>query len=372
MIEDLVIENFRLFKRVQIDSLARVNLIVGSNNAGKSTLLEAVHLLSSEDMGAGLISVLSERGEAVPNIADSRYRRVRPANIFQVAQLFHGRTVDFNTVVDIHAPASTRLRMSVHEVNSVTDSEETYQPRLFNEAVALQEKSVIPFAQVAAFQMTRTAPDLPSQNVRFRMTEEGIHVERYYASDIDKRSRLVTPSYLAYDELALLWDSILLTPREDKVVEALQILEPRVERISFTSNLTSNSGILIRLKGEERPIPLGSMGDGMRRILAIIASLVSVGNGTLLVDEIDTGLYYDVLENMWQLVFQTAIKQNAQVFATTHSWDCVKAFQQALTRSEHPETGKLLRLERQNESIKAITYSASELEIAVQQGIEVR
>ena len=362
MIEDLVIKNYRLFDHIQIDSLARVNLIVGSNNSGKSTLLEAIHLLSSDDIRAGLVFVLNERGEFIPN-AERRYNRPRLANVFQISQLFHGRSFNFGTAAEIYSLPHTKLRLSVHEASSISHENETM----------VLEESAITYDQTGIFQLLRTGADYLSQNVRFRMAEEGIIVDRLYlSSEADKRSRLVTPSYLAYDELALLWDSILLTPREDMVVEALKLLDPRVERISFTSNLTSNSGILIRLQNEERPVPLGSMGDGMRRILAIIASLVSVDKGTLLVDEIDTGLYYDVLKDMWQLIFQTAQKQNAQVFATTHSWDCVKAFQQALSRSGQPEIGKLLRLESQNGSVSAMSYSAAELEIAMTQGIEVR
>ena len=185
-------------------------------------------------------------------------------------------------------------------------------------------------------------------------------------------SKLITTNHLGYDELAILWDDITLTSKEDKIVEALQILEPKVNRLSFTSRQTSNSGVLLRLDNQDEPIPLGSMGDGMRRILAIIASLVNVGDGTFLVDEIDTGLYYATLKNMWKLIFQTASKQDAQVFATTHSWDCVKAFQEALVEFKNPDFGRLIRIEKINEQIKEVPYSINELSIAVKQDIEVR
>ena len=114
------------------------------------------------------------------------------------------------------------------------------------------------------------------------------------------------------------------------------------------------------------------MGDGMRRVLATVASLVSVGNGTLLVDEIDTGLYYGVLTDMWRLILETSARQNAQVFATTHSWDCVRAFQQALSNTTDPNSGCLIRLEKNDDKIEAVSYSPRELDIAIRQGIEVR
>ena len=187
-----------------------------------------------------------------------------------------------------------------------------------------------------------------------------------------EQARFLTTRYLGYDELALLWDEITLTPKEDRVVEALQILEPSVRRISFTSRQTSNSGILLKLAGQDEPVPLGSMGDGMRRILALIASLVTVEGGVLLVDEIDTGLYYGVLTDMWRMLLETAARLKVQVFATTHSLDCVRSFQDALANRAESDIGLLIRLEREGDDIKAITYTKDELAIAVQQGIEVR
>jgi glycine cleavage system regulatory protein len=75
---------------------------------------------------------------------------------------------------------------------------------------------------------------------------------------------------------------------------------------------------------------------------------------------------------MWKVVIETATKQNAQVFATTHSWDCVKAFQQALSQSPHRDDGLLIRIDRNQAQTQATTYGVDELDIAIAQGIEVR
>ncbi|MEC4880602.1 MAG: AAA family ATPase [Scytonema sp. PMC 1070.18] len=172
--------------------------------------------------------------------------------------------------------------------------------------------------------------------------------------------------------MAELWNSILLTPLENKVIEALQILEPSVERIGFTSHPTSHDGILLKVSEYPSPIPLVSMGDGMRRILAIALAAVTVENGFLLVDEIDTGLYYETQTDMWSFVFSVAKQLNVQVFATTHSWDCIAAFAEACAQSEDNSSGKLFRLSRRDKSIRVVEYTPDELSIAVRQSIEVR
>jgi AAA15 family ATPase/GTPase len=114
------------------------------------------------------------------------------------------------------------------------------------------------------------------------------------------------------------------------------------------------------------------MGDGMRHILTIAMASVTVENGFLLVDEIETGLYYEAQTEMWRFIFEIAKELNVQVFATTHSWDCIVSFQEALAQSENDSIGKLLRLSRQNNDIRAVEYNSNELLVAVRQGIEVR
>jgi len=215
------------------------------------------------------------------------------------------------------------------------------------------------------------------QRYSLPVDDEGIFQERYARvartgrGGQDTPVNLVTTDYLDYEQIARLWDQITLTDKENKVVEALKILEPKVQRISFTSQRTSNSGILVKIEGEAIPVPLGSMGDGMRRVLAIIASLVNSENGVLLVDEIDTGLHYSTMEDIWRVVFDTAERLNLQVFATTHSGDCVKAFSK-VSQIYEEKSGRLLRMEQHGDNQKAIDYQTNELAIALLEEIEVR
>jgi len=114
------------------------------------------------------------------------------------------------------------------------------------------------------------------------------------------------------------------------------------------------------------------MGEGMRQILTLAMAAVTVENGFLLVDEIETGLYYESQTDMWRLLLEIAQQLNVQVFATTHSWDCISAFQEALSQLEDSSVGKLFRLSRKGENIRAVDYPAEKLGVAVRQNIEVR
>ena len=109
----------------------------------------------------------------------------------------------------------------------------------------------------------------------------------------------------------------------------------------------------------------------MNRLFELALGLVNVENGgVFLIDEIDSGLHFTTLVDIWRVVFDAAARLNVQVFATTHSWECIEAFQKAAT--EHPEEGGLIRLERGEDGIRAESFSEEELAIITRESIEVR
>ncbi|HEX7499225.1 MAG TPA: AAA family ATPase, partial [Polyangia bacterium] len=180
----------------------------------------------------------------------------------------------------------------------------------------------------------------------------------------------VDPEY----RLGPLWDKIVLTPNEDKVTEALQIIEPSIERVASLSRASgrgSPSSIVVRLRGSEARVPIGSMGDGLKRLLVLSVNLVTSAGGCLFVDEIDTGLHYSVIAKMWQLLIETSRRLNVQVFASTHSLDCLQAL--ARVCLEQPDLAAEVAVHRlQKEQEKATRYAAAELALALQHEMEIR
>jgi hypothetical protein len=176
---------------------------------------------------------------------------------------------------------------------------------------------------------------------------------------------------LTLKDLGAYWDNTALTGLEDEVVAALQLIAPSIERVSLINDPLGVERIPIaKIRGTAEPIPLRSLGEGMNRLLGIALALVNAQNGMLLIDEVESGLHYSVQSNVWRLIFETARRLNVQVFATTHSWDCIEAFQQAA--HEHPEEGLLIRLTEKKGDIVADVFDENELEIATREEVEVR
>lgn len=106
-----------------------------------------------------------------------------------------------------------------------------------------------------------------------------------------------------------------------------------------------------------------------------LASLViHVGNapkGVVLVDEIENGLHYSILPRVWKAVGEVARQFDTQIFATTHSMECIVAAHKAFSESEHYDF-RLHRLERTGDTVHTVTYDQETLDAAIETGLEVR
>ena len=186
----------------------------------------------------------------------------------------------------------------------------------------------------------------------------------------------ITTESLVVEELIALWSKVALTPAEALVLKALQFIDHDIERIAALPSTQSyyapatRGGFMIKRRGYEMPIPIGSMGDGMWRMLAMAVSITQCQNGFLLIDEIDTGLHYSVMSSMWRLIFSAAKEFNVQVFATTHSYDCVYSLAHICGEADKDNPVTVQRIETGR--VKAIPFDNDEIKVAADREIEVR
>ena len=345
MISNLTIKGFRAFRELRIDPLTRVNLFVGPNNAGKTTVLEAVEILTLGTIKA-LEGILVRRDEQLV-----KEKALEP----DPAHLFHGHSKEKGKSFSI-AGDEISVECTVEK------------RRLRDDTTDLPVLGLLLTAGEAnVFQMFSPSGGLVIQPIRLDRAQRGPNGS---SSGPDPVSFLGTDPVDAYG-LGHLWDRLVLTPEEESVPAALRLIEPRVERIAFLGeNFPSLRTIFIRLAGEQR-FPLGSMGDGVKRMLSLILHLFSARGGYLLVDEIDTGLHFSVMANIWKLVIETAERLDVQVFATTHSLDCVRSL--ARVRDRYPELASSVTVHRIRQDLTTtVAYDMDEIAIAARDHIEIR
>ncbi len=187
--------------------------------------------------------------------------------------------------------------------------------------------------------------------------------------------QFVTAESLHAREMAGAWNHVIRHGRESEVVEAMRILQEELQSIQFLAGEPTGSGgsggILLGFKPGTPRVPIDSYGDGMRRLLALSLSLVRAAEGVLLVDEIDTGLHWAVMEEMWNLVVDAAMTSSIQVFATTHSLDCIIGLAALLRkRPDLADAVSIQKIERQLD--RSVSFGADEIITAADLSIELR
>lgn len=153
----------------------------------------------------------------------------------------------------------------------------------------------------------------------------------------------------------------------------MKILSDKIINLTFTNYPKDSKQRIpvVHIEGIDEKVPLESFGEGMNRLLGLALALVNSSNGILLIDEIETGFHYSILPDVWKLIFKMAKDLNVQVFATTHSKDCIEAFTQAAIDDEESD-GMLIRLENKDGKIRAVNFNEDELETVERRNIEVR
>jgi energy-coupling factor transporter ATP-binding protein EcfA2 len=359
MIRALTIENFRSLRRFRMTGLGRVNLLVGTNNCGKTSILEAIHVLARPGDYRAFLQAMVRRGE----FADDN------PTFVEVGHIIHGHKFTQGTSFEVRGTNDTTQILARGEfVLRPPDAPPLPAPeqlRFPNEGDELSPLD---------FQLTWSQGTFPT-TVRTSVTLGGGIQRRFRSAlDVDESAgtvvQFISTDGLTREEVVALFEKVVLTEDEPVVLTALQTIEPNIERLASVGSrpprVMRRGGIDMRIGGQR--LPIGTMGDGIWRLLGVALALVRSRGGVLLVDEIDTGLHYSVLAKMWRLVLETSARLDIQVFATTHSRDCVESLAQVSRDGGHDIS--LQRVERERE--QAVAFTESELMRAAERGIEVR
>lgn len=356
ILDSLEIRGFRAFNHLVVNRLGRINLIVGKNNVGKSCFLDALQIYARRGAPSVLSKSMEDRDEgALPGYLNGSPTKIE--RTLALRHLFHGRNL--------------RKGMSYLHIGPIDCPDKVFSMSIEFDKLAFQRGAEAGNALHIIMQFGGQGALVPATvtPIREELSDLGISLAGVHSV---LPSVFVPSNGLSPADLAELWDRVTLTVGEEDVLLSLRIIAPQVRGVSFVQHPVREKqrAPMVKLMELNEPLALRSVGEGMNRLLGLSLGAVNSRDGLLLVDEIDTGLHYSVLTNVWRLLFQTARRLNIQVFATTHSWDCIEAFDEAARESK--EEGLLIRLERKKDDIVATLFDESEIDIATRNEIEVR
>lgn len=327
MLTSLHIENFRAFRDLRIDGLARVNLITGANNTGKTALLEGLVMFldpPSSPKIQGLPTLFRPVG-GEPSMAQ------RPETVFW-PWLMNDRS------------ATGEFRISGAEASRVD---------------RVRGWSLKPLAgrPARAEWVLGWSAGGATGNVWGTHSAKGDSVATFSTSPGNPRQD------------ALDFNRVILKKRRKRVEEMLREVEPRLVTIE---SIHSDAGPMLHVDiGLPEMMPVTQLGQGFNRLLDIYSELVVEEARVLLIDEVENGLYWKTLPIVWRGLFAAAREWNVQVFATTHSAECIRAADEAARQGGDYDLA-VVRLDRVDGEIKATTMGEETLRTAREFGWELR
>lgn len=343
MFKKIEIKRFRGIKDAVIGDFKRVNLFFGRNNCGKSSLLDALFLATGLSNPLLPINVNVMRGYNKTRLKDLEL------NFYNLdsAQPIH---------ICVENKEKRNIEISLFENNKRDVSFDTNTIDIHS--------NVIEGEYGLKFNFAINDESFESE-LRFDLstTTNTIDFPKKYVESL--RCIYLTPKYDFNTSIQGL-ENILKNKDEDFIIEGLRFIEPRVKDFIFTEE-----GIFVDI-GIEKRIPINMMGDGVRKIVALLTVIYDCKDGIVLIDEISNGFHYSVMSNLWNVIIKAAIKNNTQLFITTHDYDSIKGLRDTALNiyDENVATFKLLRTS--DDELKALHYSLESVDYSINQEIEIR
>ncbi len=279
MLKSLKIENFRCFPSFEMQQLGRLNLIVGTNNSGKTSILEAIQLLtclSHLEILQILKDKMTERGEYISD-KNGEYE-------LDIRHLFYDRMIQEKSEFSIESYPNyfKDIRFSLTHIrdNILISS------GAIGQLIPSDELDLLPDLIGLELNIERRAN--PNGKLKLPLSsDDGLSISHIKGFRRDLRNlpkaQFISLSSLTTEKTIELFDQVVLTTEEELVTKSLQILEPNIKRIaakgSERSRQNSSTGNLFVQLANQQRIPIGSMGDGMWRMLGLALAIVNAKDG---------------------------------------------------------------------------------------------
>ena len=343
MITAATVERFRGLRRLEVEGFGRVNLIIGKNNCGKTALMEALLIADASPRAAHAAVVLQGYRRAGVGVGDFE-RFWRP--------MFWNHDADRGFSIEVRNARPEPLRIDLRT--------STTPPTMLTEPVD------------AAGASSTWALDL-------RVIDGGQRTEQIVGGPTGIRLPTTSPLAPGWWWVASnhnlgaadigLFSRLKRAGREDELLEVLREVDGRVSGIDILALTGTEAELFVRLAPGSPLLPIAMMGDGFQRCFEMAVGAVT--GESLFVDELENGLHHSVLERVWRWLAVVSAKRNLQVFATTHSEECIHAAAAAFT-ALNDDGLRVIRLDRREDHTTAAIYDRQLVETAVEIGMELR
>ncbi|MCX5920983.1 MAG: AAA family ATPase [Candidatus Melainabacteria bacterium] len=350
MLEQFTVENFKGFKKLTLDDLGHINIFVGKNNTGKTSLLQAVGLsrLKGHTFDNSwlkkLVCLLLSGAESI----GKEYKLIQ--NIFNIKQSILNTRCSFKDSEEDMTDYVIGLTLNRNRDNSTLSFTQT-----FLSANTKMEQEVI----------------IPSSKPFFRYALSEM-TDSIFSSNFPMKA------FTAFQYAELSLDN----KKRESLLEELQKIEPSLKDIRLSSGDEMFCDI-----GLPKLLPIDNMGDGFIKLFALLCFLepseVSCDDVNItLIDEPENGFHYSVQSQFWQLLATAGLEHGKQSFIATHSYELLESLNTLL--NENPDLTKPVKeggqglkvrvyeLQRVGEHLQVVKIDQEVMSILIKHGSDFR
>lgn len=351
------VKNFKRFRDLEVKDIGQFNLVLGDNNVGKTSLLEALifpregyHFPSFRTPLKWLIKAFKNRN--LQPSEDSFYNYLKSVdNEFLSAEF---STDDESTLTLSSEPFFSEFKElfleKLHRDNFSEDDTLKWNAKQMKGRIELGHS-------------------------------KRLDSDQYINLDIEKSDSEISP-FIPFqrsyeEELALIYLNNIQPNKNQKqlFIKSLQFVFEEIENVELSLRGIERT-LIINKTGSDFSIPIAYYGEGTIKIVKILAFIIAFRDHKIFIDEIDAGIYHSRMKDYWKVILQSAQENNVQLFATTHNRECIEAYQRALEELgvEYQDKARTIRLveHAQTKDIIAFTNSYEKMTEELLTGNEVR
>lgn len=357
MFKTISINGYRGLKGIQLNDLGHINVIVGANNSGKTSVLEAIQLFESKDVLSNVVSIAKRReSQFITPIGRSR---LLPFEMFLYSFDLHDKMSK-----EIYLEAETyeyglcrvgvrgRFDKDFYHFEELSNSEaERYEMYSDENGYirTLQGEYIYDMGRITegnySFRETQLKPELSEKYGGARMNL--IRKKILYISPMDIYTNKIISTSLYKG---------MLVEEKHRLISLLRMFDDRIVNIE---NVMNHGTPAVWIEMEDCGlVPISVFGDGLKKVLTLASAVVKMRNGVILIDEFETGIHKRALVQVADWLAAVTERYNVQVFLTTHSSDAIEALVEA---GQDRADVKAYRLEHYKDQIYVKEFQGNDL-----------
>lgn len=313
MITSIRINSYRNLEGVKLENLGMMNVIVGENNTGKTSLLECINLIKDENVLKNILDGIKWR----------EYRNVYLGQVKRNYQMYHEVMNSFDLRQGANKYLSVDFETDFGEFSvgmKGTEFEDfvdldNVSKRINDDYLDENNRTYNGLDGICWYNEIETNVEFTElKPYRRRMTKVGVSTPIEYISPITY--------YLdsgSYNNL----NHVIKAGKKDLLLNLLQSFDANISDVNII--MEEHKPKVYLTNDELGMMPLALFGDGVKKALTVASAIICNQHGIVLIDEIETGIHKVALVEFLHWIMEMGKKCDTQIFATTHSIEAIDA-----------------------------------------------